>query len=174
MCVSEPSIHKNKALKFSNFGHFLSHFFSIRLIRGSTYTRVYTVVVLYDRLKRKMNETDHKSVVSVSVGRSITFLTSVGRGGGKRARTRPLPDLKWRHTNLQWRHTIFFEKVENNICIVTFSDSDMVFNDEAYFFKEMGTHREYNDKMFFASKLYVNHIKKFVVTKGLVILKWQG
>ncbi len=36
MCVSEPSIHKNKAWEFSNFGHFLPHFFSIRLIRGST------------------------------------------------------------------------------------------------------------------------------------------
>ncbi len=46
MYVSESSIHKNKAFGFSNFGHFLSHFLSIWLIRGSTYTRVYTVVVL--------------------------------------------------------------------------------------------------------------------------------
>jgi hypothetical protein len=41
MCVSEPSIRKNKALKCSNF----VTFFVIRLIRGSTYSRVYTVIV---------------------------------------------------------------------------------------------------------------------------------
>ncbi len=33
----------DKVFKNLNFGHFLGHFFSIRLIRGSTYTRVYTV-----------------------------------------------------------------------------------------------------------------------------------
>jgi hypothetical protein len=34
MCISEPSIHKNKALECSNFGHFLSHFFQFNLYAG--------------------------------------------------------------------------------------------------------------------------------------------
>jgi hypothetical protein len=45
MYLSESSIYKNKAFDFSNFGQFLSHFISIRLIRGFTYTQVNMVNV---------------------------------------------------------------------------------------------------------------------------------
>ncbi len=36
--------HKYGVSNFFNFGHFLSSIFSIRLIHGSNYTRVYTVL----------------------------------------------------------------------------------------------------------------------------------
>jgi hypothetical protein len=42
---NKPSLfHLNQVNFFWNFGQFLPFIFSIRLIRGSTYTRVYTVV----------------------------------------------------------------------------------------------------------------------------------
>jgi hypothetical protein len=42
-------------LFFSNFGHFFQDIFSIRLIHGSTYSRVYTVHFLAHIVLRMIN-----------------------------------------------------------------------------------------------------------------------
>ncbi len=59
MCVSEPSIHKNKALEFSIFRHFFQFFFQLTYKRVDLYASIYVFTFEFElelqRTKKNFN-----------------------------------------------------------------------------------------------------------------------